>query len=113
MIYVASPYSSPDKSVEHKRWITVARYVSSLFEKEPHIVRISPIVYWHHTAITFDLGTTAMHYKEFNHALLRECACVEILAMPGWEESKGVQLEREWAKELGLGTNIVKVATKV
>ena len=108
MIYLASPYSHPDKDVEHRRYVAVAAYAAVMFRANPQVLRISPIAYWHPIATHHKLPTEADAYKEFNQKLLRHCLEMEILALPGWEESAGVLLERQWAEELGIGVSIVK-----
>jgi len=113
MIYLASPYSHPDKDIEHRRYLAVSHYASSMFIKEPQVVRISPIQYWHPTAVQHELPTDAMSYREFNHHLLRMCDVMELLAIEGWEDSEGIALERKWAEELGIGVNIVRLQKKM
>ena len=59
----------------------------------------SPIVHWHETAEQYDLPTDAEWWRKMNFDAINRCDGMYLLAMPGWEESKGVQMEMSWAEE--------------
>lgn len=100
MTYLASPYSHDDFVVCADRYYTTLAHVARRTKENKHV--ISPIVHWHVAAITHDLPGDAQFWLDWNMKLLNLCDSLEVLCLPGWEESKGVQLEIQQALHLGL-----------
>ena len=100
MIYIASPYSHPDKSIEEHRFQMVKQYVIDCFAREE--TPFSPIVYCHHIATEEGLPTHAAFWQRFNNNMMRRCESVRVLQLHGWNESKGVAYEMKMAIELGI-----------
>lgn len=95
--YLASPYSHPDAEVRQKRFEAVMQHVADLCRFK--IVAYSPILHFHPLAIAHDLPTDAAFWAKHNRTMLEAANSLLILRLPGWEESKGVALEIEWARE--------------
>lgn len=102
MIYVASPYSSPFPELVEIRVKEVTRFVDWLV-RDGHVA-FSPIVYCHPIAKRLNHGTTAKDWMKFNMNMLRFCETAFFLRLPGWENSKGMKIERNVCKMLSIPT---------
>ena len=100
MIYLASPYSSPDPLIVRTRFL-LAEQVTAILMAQGHYV-YSPIVHCHELSAKFALPTDFEYWKGYNIDMIRRCDALYILALPGWEESKGVAGELAFAKSAGL-----------
>lgn len=101
LIYVASPYSNPDERVRHENYLIVTKIVADLVSRG--YVAISPITYGHILAEHTKMSTDWDFWMDFCLVLLGKCD--EILVcntMVGWEESRGVTAEIEFAKKNGI-----------
>lgn len=99
MIYLASPYSHQSEAVMETRYKIVLRLTAQLIFTQGEPV-FSPIVYGHHMSREFDLGTDAEFWSMFNTAAQRACSSLYVACIAGWEQSKGVSAEIEFAKVL-------------
>lgn len=97
MIYIASPYSDQKPSVRDRRYLAVRRYVADTVKKEPGVFRFSPIMYHHISAIVYHLPKDALFWEEHNREVFRYAKSMEVLMLPGWEDSVGVNMELAWA----------------
>jgi hypothetical protein len=106
MIFVSSPYSSPlsgpaGRLAQHSRFEQVRDLVLHIAATEGLLI-YSPIVYCHDLAIRGNMPTDAQFWLNFNMTMLRRAEALFNLRLPGWENSKGVTLELETAKVLGI-----------
>ena len=99
-IYVASPYSHINKAIQEDRYADAMKYTAELFKLGYYA--ISPIVYGHEMARIYELPTDAAWWEGFNFWLMDSCDVVHVYMMPGWEESKGIKEEIEYAKSQGI-----------
>ena len=99
MIYLASPYSHPHCSVRYQRFIAVALATAKLMN-EGEVV-YSPIVHNHTLAELVDLPKNWEYWKKFDEEMLSKADRFMILKLLGWQESKGVNAEREIWDRLG------------
>jgi hypothetical protein len=90
-IYVASPYSSPSCLVRHERYHAVKRYMSILFKENR--AAYSPIMHWHQCALDHELPIEHEPWKLQDEVMLIKAGQMHVLALPGWDESRGVQSE--------------------
>ena len=90
-IYIASPYSDPNATVRHQRYLAVSYYVTALFiqKRFPY----SPITANHHLALEFDLPSDANSWMAYNFAMLSSASELHVLKLSGWEKSVGVLAE--------------------
>ena len=99
-IYLASPYSHPDPTVEHQRYLDVEEAAVRAFVAGFHV--FSPIIHWHNAALRHNLPTQAQAYWELDKAFLQASSGLWMLKLAGWEASKGMQMELgealEWNK---------------
>jgi len=105
-IYIASPYTDPDWEVMVKRFTLAEEVTAQLLRQGDHIY--SPIVHCHELAQKHELPTDFEFWQNYNRAMLSKASELYVLAMDGWEDSKGVQAEREFAKQCGIPVTIVE-----
>lgn len=102
MIYLASPYSHKDPAVRLTRYYTVCFAAAKLMAEGKHI--FSPIAHTHEICIQGEgLG---FHYEyefwqKLDEEMIRLCEEFWVLRMDGWEDSKGIKAEMEYAISLG------------
>tara|TARA_R110000868_G_scaffold307378_2_gene568839 strand:+ start:2960 stop:3304 length:345 start_codon:yes stop_codon:yes gene_type:complete len=106
MIYLASPYSHENESIEQERYDAVAAFCAHQFHHSTEVI-FSPIVYAHNLAQQFDLGTTALDWRRYNATMLRLSHTLWVMKLDGWEESKGVLWEIDLAKTLFIPTYFI------
>ena len=97
MIYLASPYSHDQAAVRESRFEAV-RAVTGKLIRVGHVV-FSPIVYSHQFAESH--GTDFAAWEQFDLTIIAVCRELWVLRLGGWETSKGVWNEIEYAKWLG------------
>lgn len=97
LIYLASPYSDPDPGVRQKRYEEATRHASILMT-EMDIYVFSPITHSHNLEQLEKRDW--QFWMKFSCNLLAKCDELFILKIPGWNESKGVFMERHIAKML-------------
>lgn len=100
LIYVASPYSSPDPMMKEARYKTVLEFTA--FYMAGGAQMLSPIVYGHEMSVRHDLPGDARYWERFNYNLFKACGSVIVLCIPAWGRSQGVAMEIKWAKEAGV-----------
>src|SRR6478752_4572437 len=91
MIYLASPYSHPDPLIMKTRFLLAEQVTATLLKER--LWTYSPIVHCHELSQKFTLPTDFAYWKEYNFHMLRRAEGFWILAIPGWQESKGVTAE--------------------
>jgi hypothetical protein len=95
MIYLASPYSHPDPAIVELRFRQAARFTADRIRAGYAIY--SPIVHCHQLAQTYDLPTDFAFWQTYNEALLRQSLALWVLMLDGWQTSRGVTGERDFA----------------
>lgn len=96
MIYLASPYSHHDPLVIRTRFLLAEQCTVRLMQQGE--VVFSPIVHCHELAHKYDLPKDAKFWEKYDHSMLRLASALYILQIPGWEQSRGVTMERELAE---------------
>ena len=94
-IYLAIPYSQmPEKS------FYIANKISAIFMEKGFIV-FSPISHSHPISMEMKRYQTNYHFwLSQDRVWFEYCEMLVVLMLPGWKESKGVQIEIGWAREL-------------
>lgn len=100
MIYLATPYSHPDRGVRYKRYREAVNEVVRL-TMEGHVV-YSPIVYWHEMAEKYNLPTDHLFWKRQNEAIMLKSDMIVVDMIDGWDLSKGVEHEIQFGNENGI-----------
>lgn len=104
MIYLASPYTSNNPNARWKRAIQAGRYhktveVTAKLIKAGHII-FSPIIHGHPMSDT--IGPHWQNWHAHNDAMMSLAEELWILTLLGWDKSKGVAYETEFAKNHNL-----------
>ena len=105
-IYLASPYSHPESAIRHQRYEQAKDFTADCM-KQGHII-FSPIANNHLIAVEHDLPKDFDFWMTFDLAFLRVAEKLWILMLEGWDESKGVQKERETAALIGIKETLVE-----
>lgn len=108
-VYLASPYTHKDEKIMKQRYEDMLFVVNICLQMD--LPCYSPIVHWHPASLRHrtNLGRPA----EFHHFLVQDlslvAACYELwaIALDGWEKSKGVAEELDFARDMGKTTRIV------
>lgn len=100
IVYLATPYSHPDRGIRVMRFEHVNRVAAKLMRDGMHI--FSPISHTHPIAEAGDLPKGWEFWAEYDRRILAVCERVIVLMQDGWKESKGVAAELKIAEELGL-----------
>lgn len=90
MIYLASPYSHPDKVIRERRFHQVCRAAADLIRSGE--VVFSPIAHSHVIA-AHGLPSNWQFWERLDWKQLAWCKEVVVLMLDGWRESEGVQRE--------------------
>jgi len=101
MIYIASPYTHKDKAIEEKRFVEVAKATAHFVKKGA--MAFSPIVHGHSLVEFGGLdGMDEHNWLDYDFKFLEMSALLLVLAIDGWEESRGVRAEIAFAKRHGV-----------
>ena len=95
MIYLASPYTHPDAEVREARCKAAEDYMAYMLSNREWA--ISPIASTHYLATRHKLPGDHLFWMEYDARLINICDEVRVLGIPGWQESKGVKHELEYA----------------
>lgn len=109
MIYLASPYSHDSEHVREMRYMQTALAAARLIDQGFHVY--SPIC--HSLGITRWIRdpwrTSFESWKEIDKDFISRSDSFIVLKLPGWEQSKGVQFEVEYAKQMGKPVSFVGI----
>ena len=99
-IYLAAPYSDPDIIVRRFRVDMANRKAGELMERG-YLV-FSPLSHSHPISeyCTVDPCDHNFWLRQ-DLWILKICDEMRILCLPGYDKSKGIQIEKEYAEELG------------
>lgn len=100
LVYLACPYSHPDRAVRVARFDMVNRMASELMRRGLKI--FSPISHTHPIAEAGALPLGWDYWHEYDHAFLSASHKLIVLMLDGWEKSSGVIGEILIAKNLGI-----------
>lgn len=100
LIYVASPYSDPDKQVVRLRMNKFAGIMAKLIEHKFHPV--SPLLNHYLTdVVTVNFPLTWDWWQDYSKLLLSKCDHMIVIG-PDWGKSTGVMAEIEMANEMNI-----------
>jgi hypothetical protein len=100
LIFISSPYSHEDEKIVEENYLKVARFAGLLCSMGE--VVISPIVYGHTLVGHVRMPTDWMFWKNFCLILLEKCDEMIVYKMEGWDKSRGVREEIEFATNKGI-----------
>jgi hypothetical protein len=106
LVYVASPYTYHDKKVVEENYRRVSRYAAEVVSQG--IVALSPITYGH-TLVGFSpMRTDWTFWSNFCLTILSKCDEMHVLMIEGWDLSRGVAEEIEFAEKNNIHVTYVK-----
>jgi hypothetical protein len=100
MIYLASPYTHPDREVKLRRVAQTEEAMASFHAQ--NIVVYSPIVHWHYVAERLGLATDHVPWLVQNEGMMRASREIGLLRIDGWKESRGMRHEWQFAQKHGI-----------
>lgn len=95
--YVASPYSSIDPVTREHRFLTLCEFIADRCHVES---LYSPILHWHRIAQILEMPKEEEFWWHSNKAMLDAADGMIVFMMLGWEESRGVRREIEYAAQI-------------
>jgi len=104
LIYLASPYSHPDKQVREQRFQAACQQAATMM-KAGELV-FSPIAHTHPIA-AFGLPGDWAFWQRYDRMMLSRCDELAVLPLDGWQKSIGVQAEIAIAKTLKLPVRFI------
>ena len=100
MIYLASPYTSPNPQVMEQRFEQACAAAAQLMRAGE--VVYSPIVHCHPIAVRHELPRHFEYWQQFDQEMINHSNKLVVLKIDGWETSKGVTAEIEYAIYRGI-----------
>ncbi len=97
LIYLACPYSHENPAVRHDRFRKANLAAGALMRQGLYV--FSPISQTHPIAEACSLPLGFDYWHEYDRAILSVCSALYILAIDGWDTSKGVLAEIKIAEE--------------
>lgn len=107
MIYLACPYSSPDRHVRVERFEIANTIAARLMGQGIHV--FSPISHTHPIAEAGSLPKDWNFWKEYDLKFMQIVTKLIVIKLEGWEDSIGVQAEIEHAKSMGIPIEYIKM----
>lgn len=102
LVYLASPYSHPNPAKKEERFRLACEAAGTLMKSGQTV--FSPIAHSHPIEQHFRDGRAEGHdfWLKQDFAVLAHCSKLVVLAIDGWEKSKGVAAEMEFAAQHGI-----------
>lgn len=105
MIYLAAPYSHPDKEIVQARMESIYRVMSTYMKKGEHI--LTPL-FMHEVVLRHNLPDDFVYWGKYCLDLLKRCDKMVVLTLPGWEFSNGVHKEIAFCNENNIPVEYIK-----
>lgn len=100
LIYIGSPYSHPDPEVVEGNYKKVSRLAAKLCSEGN--VAFSPITYGHTLLGFHEMPGDWEFWKSFCLSFLEKSDELLVYKMDGWENSRGLAAEIEFAESRGI-----------
>jgi len=100
LVYLACPYSHPDKWVRVARFEAVNKMAGTLLNKGLSV--FSPISMSHPIAVQCTIPGDWQFWAKFDTDFISCCNAMYVLMLPGWKESTGVTAEIAIATKFGI-----------
>lgn len=98
--YVASPYTDTDPKIRARRYEAVEKFAAFLCLQR--VWAFVPIMHSHHMGLKHKLPYEFEFWNEWNQAMIRPSRGVIVFEIEGWDESRGIAAELEFAETLKL-----------
>ena len=98
LIYLACPYTSPDETTRRDRVEAASWFAADLMAKHDFAV-FSPITHGHqvYDHLPPKLGQDHSYWMRQCLPMLRRCDELILIPLPGWQASRGVEIELDFA----------------
>jgi hypothetical protein len=97
LIYIGSPYSHESKAVMEENFRRVTKFAAELCSQGK--VAFSPITYGHTLLEYKEMSSAWEFWQNFCLTFLKHADKLIVYKMPGWDKSRGLAAEIEFAKE--------------
>lgn len=97
MIYLAAPYTHPSRQIVQARVTSTAAAVAYYAQRQRWFY--SPILQGHEAERAFGHNLPWETWMAHGFAAIDKCQSICVLQLPGWDVSKGVKAECQYAKE--------------
>jgi hypothetical protein len=95
--YLASPYTDKSPDIMEIRFQEAERCLSWLLKMK--IWAYAPIVHCHALAKRYELPKDHVFWRDYDRAMILGSSGLLVLKLGGWDKSKGVQEEIEFARD--------------
>lgn len=99
-LYIASPYTHDDPMIRQRRYEKALDFTAWLAVTY-RMWGFSPIGHSHNMVTMRDLPFTFEFWDDWNRCMIRTSIGLVVFMLPGWEDSKGINAEMLFAKEIG------------
>lgn len=96
-VYLAVPYSHPNPEIRQQRFEAANAMAAILLEQENFVY--SPISHSHPISLYMENSNDGNFWMENSLAFLVHCDELVVYCLPGWQESKGIKREIEFAEQ--------------
>lgn len=110
-IYLASPYTHEDPAIMEVRYEAVLFKTAELLRS--FVAVYSPIVHCHELAKYHELPRDYKFWEWYNSCMLEACSQLQVLCLPKWNRSDGVQSEIQEALRLGKPVSYIEGLTDI
>jgi len=108
MVYLATPYSHPDKEVQRQRYEQALKACGWLMNNTPDVQMFySPIAHTHPISEVCTLPGDWKFWATADEAILSRSSEIWVLCIAGRKKSTGVNAELAIAHRMGLGVKYV------
>jgi hypothetical protein len=109
-IYLASPYSHDDPSVQFTRFIENSEVAARLFQEG--VIVFAPIIQSPCMSHYGNLKDTDWDtWARFDKAIIAQSKGIYVINLPGWRESVGVTAEMHYARLKGIPCYLIDYKT--
>lgn len=108
LIYLASPYSHPDRAVRVARFEAVNHLAANLMRDG--LAVYSPISHTHSIAEAGGLPLGWDYWESYDRTIMAVCSRMIVFCQDGWRDSRGVQAEIAIANDLGIPVEYVNAS---
>jgi len=101
LIYLACPYSDPNKDIRESRYKEALKATVELFRIGNHVY--SPIVHSHYIEVGLGIEKPGFDFwRDYDLRLISHSDILMVLTICGWNKSKGVAAEIDYAQSIRL-----------
>jgi len=106
LLYLASPYTHADESVMEKRHLETCYAARDMMTEWRNVY--SPILHNHFMAKMGGLPVDFDYWMNVDFDMIKRCDALVVLMLDGWEDSKGIKAEVDFATSIGLKVHYIK-----